>query len=123
MPDRGHDGDLRRGNRPGEMLLVELPEAFRTATAAREHENDRIHATICTLPDGAAALVEMLLPEQEWEMLGLHGLNERMRQKRISALVRERLMHRAQFNDALRSASDLLVAWSRLSGLVSPVSP
>jgi hypothetical protein len=83
------------------------------ATAAREHENDRIHATICTLPTGAAALVEMLLPEPEWEALGLHGLNERMRQKRISALVRERLMHRAQFNEALREAGDHLAAWSR----------
>jgi hypothetical protein len=70
--------------------------------AAYEHENDRIHATIQTLPPGLALLVEKLLPEERWQALGLHGLSERMRCKRIEALVKERIDARRDFDVTLR---------------------
>jgi hypothetical protein len=70
------------------------------AHAALEHENDRIHATIHELPPSLAALVEKLLPEEEWAELGLHGLSERMRRKRIEALVGDRLRRRRELESA-----------------------
>ena len=77
--------------------------------AAVEHENDRIHATIHELPPALAALVEKLLPEEDWIELGLHGLSERMRRKRIEALVGERLRRRRELEAAFVSL-DLLGA-------------
>lgn len=59
--------------------------------AAREHERDRIHERIHTLPGPLATLVERLLPETEWEALGLHGLSERQLAQRIEELVRARV--------------------------------
>ena len=70
--------------------------------AAYEHENDRIHATIQTLPPSLAVLVEKLLPEDKWKAMGLHGLSERMRCKRIEALVKERIDARRDFEVALQ---------------------
>jgi hypothetical protein len=63
---------------------------FVVQLAAREHENDRVHDLIRTLPGPLAGLVERLLPEEEWESLGLHGQPTRLLCKRIEALVRER---------------------------------
>jgi hypothetical protein len=77
------------------------------AHAAREHENDRIHETICELPPSLAALVEKLLPEDDWEEMGLHGLSDRRRKKRIEALVGDRLAARRELEDAL-NAQNLL---------------
>ena len=70
--------------------------------AAREHEDDRVHATILELPGGLAALVGRLLPEEEWSDLGLHGLSDRRRQKRIETLVRERMQARQEVDLALQ---------------------
>jgi MFS family permease len=70
--------------------------------AAREHEDDRVHATILALPIGLATLVSHLLPEEEWSELGLHGLSDRRRQKRIETLVRERMSARQQVDVALQ---------------------
>lgn len=69
--------------------------------SAAEFECDRIHATIQELPPELAALVERLLPEDEWEALGLFGLPERRRKKRISALTKERV-HRLGELEAAR---------------------
>ncbi len=60
-------------------------------SAAREHESDRIHALIQTLPPAAASLVVRIVYEEEWETLGLHGLSERRLASRLEALVAERL--------------------------------
>lgn len=70
-------------------------------TAAREHENDRIHAVLMTLPPELASLVERLVPEEEWHALGLHGLSERRLMKRIEALVRERAQRQREIERAL----------------------
>lgn len=72
------------------------------ARAAREHEDDRVHATIRRLPPGLARLVEGLLPESEWEGLGLHGLPPRKLEKRIEALVRERIGRARDVDERLR---------------------
>lgn len=71
--------------------------------ASREHENDRIHALIRTLPDAVAAMVEGILPEEDWEALGLHGLSDRMLAKRIEALVGERILRQRQFHTAFQA--------------------
>jgi hypothetical protein len=75
--------------------------------AAVEHENDRIHATIHELPPALASLVDTLLPEEDWPAMGLHGLSDRMRRKRIEALVGERLRRRRELETAFGSL-DLL---------------
>ena len=75
--------------------------------AAREHENDRIQDTIDLLPGPLANVVAKVLPEEDWEELGLHGLSDRLRKKRIEALFTERLAHRREIDSALRSL-DLL---------------
>lgn len=75
--------------------------------AALEHENDRVHHTIHELPPRVAALVERLLPEEDWPELGLHGLSDRMRRKRIEALVAERLRRRREIDANLKTL-DLL---------------
>lgn len=69
-------------------------------TSVIEHENDRVHALIRTLPPGIADVVERLLPEEEWRELGLHGLPERRLARRIESAVAERV----QRQDALRRA-------------------
>lgn len=69
--------------------------------AEMEHENDRIHATIQTLPPVLVALVERLLPEDEWYHRGLHGLPERLRRKKLQSLVRDEINDRAAFHDAI----------------------
>lgn len=77
------------------------------ARAAYEFENDRIHATIQTLPHALARLVERLIPEEDWKRLGLHGLSERMRCKKIEALVELEMRERREF-DNLRKHTPLL---------------
>jgi hypothetical protein len=71
--------------------------------ATREHENDRIHALIQTLPPGPARLVERLLPEEDWGPLGLHGLSERVLAKRIEALVAERIASHRRLHAAFEA--------------------
>ncbi len=88
--------------------------------AARDHENDRIHAIIHTLPLEAAALVERLLPEDEWELLGLHGLSERRIARRIEALVSERMQRFQEVRSAvLLSPLPELGATDSFTGAVS----
>ncbi|MEO6709266.1 MAG: hypothetical protein ABI054_04185 [Planctomycetota bacterium] len=70
--------------------------------AAYELENDRIHQTIQTLPPALARLVERLIPEEDWKRLGLHGLSERMRCKRIESLVEKEMRARREFEDMRR---------------------
>ena len=74
------------------------------SNAALEHENDRIHETVHELPPELALVVEKLLPEEDWRNLGLHGLSDRRRRKRIEALVIARLNQRREFETALESA-------------------
>lgn len=69
-----------------------------------EHENDRIHALIRTLPPPVAGLVERLLPEDEWRALGLHGLAERALARKIEQLVRERLAKQREVEAAWRAS-------------------
>ena len=52
-------------------------------------------------------MVEKLLPEDDWEEMGLHGLSDRRRKKRIEALVGDRLAARRELEDAL-NAQNLL---------------
>jgi hypothetical protein len=66
-----------------------------------EHENDRIHALIRTLPPHVADLVERILPEHEWRDLGLHGLAERQLARRIEAAVAERVRREQSLRRAL----------------------
>ncbi len=70
--------------------------------AAYELENDRIHQAIQSLPQALARLVERLIPEQDWKRLGLHGLSERMRCKRIEALVEKEMRARREFDSLLQ---------------------
>jgi hypothetical protein len=70
-------------------------------TSAREHENDRIHDLIHTLPTGLANFVERIVPEEEWQALGLHGLPERRLARRIEALVSERMARQKELQTAL----------------------
>lgn len=72
------------------------------ARAAREHEDDRVHATIRRLPPELAHLVERLLPEDEWPQLGLHALSDRKLEKRIEELVRERVGRAREIDERLR---------------------
>jgi hypothetical protein len=59
--------------------------------AACEHDNDRIHDLIHTLPGPMAAVVERVVPEEEWQALGLHGMSERRQCKAIEKIVAERM--------------------------------
>lgn len=72
-----------------------------TQASAREHENDRIHALIHTLPGGLANFVERIVPEEEWCALGLHGLPERRLARRIESLVAERMARQKELQSAL----------------------
>jgi hypothetical protein len=82
---------------------------FVVQLSAREHENDRVHDVIRTLPAPVAGLVERLLPEEEWEALGLHGLPTRLLCKRIEALVRERAQRQREFAIAFERAQLLAI--------------
>jgi hypothetical protein len=73
--------------------------------ASAEHENDRIHELICTLPPELAALVERLIPEEEWQALGLHGLSERRQSKKIEQLVAERMRRQRELQSAFESSA------------------
>ena len=75
--------------------------------AVREHENDRIHDVIHSLPPALAALVERLLPEEDWHALGLHGLSDRRLCKKIEALVNERIQRQREFQSAFESSAIL----------------
>ena len=68
--------------------------------AGVECENDRVHETIHRLPPAYASLVELILPEDEWRELGLHGLNERQRRKQLAHLTQERVVRQVEFNRA-----------------------
>jgi len=71
--------------------------------AAEEHENDRIHERIHTLPAPLARIVERILPEPQWRELGLHGLSDRQLTLRIEALVRDRVQrHKALSSEYAR---------------------
>ncbi len=72
------------------------------ARAAYEFENDRIHGTIQSLPHSLARLVERLIPEENWKRLGLHGLSDRLRCKRIEALVEKEMRSRREFDHLVR---------------------
>ena len=88
--------------------------------AARDHQNDRIHALIHTLPLGPAALVERLVPEDEWEALGLHGLTERRIARRLEALVAERMQRYHEVRASLvRSPLAELALGEDFAGAVS----
>jgi hypothetical protein len=73
--------------------------------AATEHENDRIHELICTLPPELAALVERLVPEEEWQALGLHGLSERRKCKKLERVVGERMQRQRELQSAFESSA------------------
>jgi hypothetical protein len=47
-------------------------------------------------------LVERLIPEENWKQLGLHGLSERLRCKKIEALVEHEMRARREFESLLR---------------------
>lgn len=83
----------------GGLFLLQL--------ALREHENDRIHERIHTLPRPLAQLVERILPEEQWEELGLHGLADRMLTKRIETLVRERVSQQRAIQSAYQELETL----------------
>ena len=81
-------------------FCVSVAGLFLIQMASREHENDRIHDLIHTLPAPLALLVERLLPEDEWNRLGLHGLAERQLGKRIESLVRDRAQRQQELHRA-----------------------
>ena len=81
-------------------------------SAAQEHENDRIHDLIQTLPGPLALLVERLLPEEEWQSLGLHGLSERRLAKRIETLASERLQRQRDIQAAFKSTAVQAIPYS-----------
>ncbi len=100
LPPAGLDFPITLGLWSGGFALA-AAGLFVVQLAAREHENDRVHDVIHALPAPLAALVERLLPEEEWEMLGLHGLSTRLLCKRIEALVRERVQRQRELAQAL----------------------
>jgi hypothetical protein len=76
-------------------------------SAALEHENDRIHDLVQTLPPPLARLVERLLPEEEWQALGLHGLPERRLAKKIEALATERFQRQREIQAMFQASAAL----------------
>lgn len=80
--------------------------------AVREHENDRIHDVISSLPPALAALVERLLPEEDWHAFGLHGLSDRRLCKKIEALVSARIQRQREFQTAFESSALLALTSS-----------
>ncbi len=87
--------------------------------SAREHENDRVHALIRTLPGPVADAVERLLPEDEWLDLGLHGLPERRLARRIEALVAERTRRQLSLQRALEQTR--LISASNTGGFAGEI--
>ena len=57
--------------------------------------------------------------EEEWEELGLHGLSDRLRKKRIEALFTERMRERREIGSALRSLD--LLAMSNPGGFAGEI--
>jgi len=76
-------------------------------SSALEHENDRIHDLVQTLPPALARLVERLLPEEEWRALGLHGLPERRLAKKIEALASERFQRQREIQAMFQASTSL----------------
>jgi hypothetical protein len=103
LPPAGVDFPITLGLWSGGFALC-AAGIFVVQLAAREHENDRVHDVIHTLPGALAGLVERLLPEDEWEALGLHGQPPRLLCKRIEALVRERVQRQREIATALERA-------------------
>lgn len=87
--------------------------------ALREHENDRIHERIHTLPAPLAQLIERILPESEWESLGLHGLSERELVLAIEQRVRERVDRQRSIVEEYRSLEPL--RWTNPGGFQGSV--
>ena len=69
--------------------------------STREVEIERVHALIEILPPATARVVHRLLPEPEWEELGLLGLPRHRLARRIESLVMERVERQAQIESAL----------------------
>jgi hypothetical protein len=111
LPPAGIDFPITLGLWSGGFALC-AAGIFVVQLAAREHENDRVHDVIRTLPAPLAGLVERLLPEEEWESLGLHGLPTRLLCKRIEALVRERAQRQREFARAFERAQLLALRHS-----------
>jgi hypothetical protein len=103
LPPAGVDFPITLGLWSGGFALC-AAGVFVVQLAVREHENDRVHDVIHTLPRPLAGLVERLLPEDEWEGLGLHGQPTRLLCKRIEALVRERAQRQREFARAFERA-------------------
>jgi len=103
QPHAGVDFPITQGLWSGGFALC-AAGVFVVQLAVREHENDRVHDVIHTLPRPLAGLVERLLPEDEWESLGLHGQPTRLLCKRIEALVRERAQRQREFARAFERA-------------------
>jgi len=82
------------------------------AHGAREHEDDRIDDLLRTLPAPLARSVQALVPEREWEALGLHGLPERKLARRLEELARERARALEQARLATRAPE--VQAWLAL---------
>jgi hypothetical protein len=76
-------------------------------SSTHEHENDRIHDLVQTLPPQLARLVERLLPEEEWQALGLHGLPERRLAKKIEALASERFQLQREIQAMFQASTAL----------------
>lgn len=77
--------------------------------AAHEHENDRIHDLICTLPPALANVVERVMPEDDWQSLGLHGISERRQTKRIEQIVAERMQRQREMQSAFEAGAALRI--------------
>lgn len=118
LPPAGVDFPLTLGLWSGGFALC-ASGLFVVDLAAREHENDRVHDVIHALPAQLAALVERLLPEEEWEALGLHGLPTRLLCKRIESLVRERAERQRQLAQAV--ARSELLALTRDEGFTGSI--
>ena len=103
LPPAGVDFPITLGLWSGGFALC-AAGVFVVQLAVREHENDRVHDVIHTLPRPLAGLVERLLPEDEWESLGLHGQPTRLLCKRIEALVRQRAQRQREFAQAFERA-------------------
>jgi hypothetical protein len=68
--------------------------------ASRELEIERIHALVEVLPPAVGLVVTRLLPESEWERLGLYGLSEWRLARRMEQLVAERVQSQLQLEAA-----------------------
>lgn len=76
--------------------------------SSREVEVGRIHALVEVLPPAAALVVARLLPETEWERLGLFGLSEWRLARRMEQLVSERVQNQLQLEAAFRGMQPAL---------------